>query len=52
MQIHITILYVTRMTQNKIDSVNSILQHARVFGNNCCVVFRASRFSYLILCPR
>ena len=29
MQIYIPILYVTRMTQNKNDSINSILQHGR-----------------------
>ena len=46
------ILFVTRMTQNKNNSINSILQHGRVVGNNCCVVFAASRFPYLILCPR
>ena len=40
------------MTQNKNDSINSILQHGRVVDNNCCVVFPTSRFSYLILCPR
>ena len=45
-------LYVTRMNQNKNDSVNSILQHGRVVGNTYCVVFPTSRFSYLILCPR
>ena len=28
-QIHIPILYVKRMTQNKRDSINSILQHGR-----------------------
>ena len=28
--IYIPILYVTRMTQNKNDSINSILQHGRV----------------------
>ena len=40
------------MTQNKNDSINSILQHGRVVDNNCCVAFPASRFPYLILCPR
>ena len=49
---YIPLLYVTTMTQNKNDSTNSILQHGRVVGNNCCVVFLASKFSYLILCPR
>ena len=52
MQTYIPILYVTRMTQNKNDSINSILQHDRGFDNNCCVVFPTSRFSYLTLCPR
>ena len=51
-QIYIPILYVTRMTQNKNDSINSILQHGRVVNNNCCVVFSTSRFPYLILCLR
>ena len=41
-----------RMTENKNDSINSILQHGRVAGNNCCAVFPTSRFAYLILCPR
>ena len=42
----------TRMTQNKIDSINSILQHGCVVDKNCCVVFPTSGFPYLILCPR
>ena len=42
MQIYIPILYVTRMTQDKNDSINSILQ-------NCCAVVSTSEFSYLIL---
>ena len=50
--IYITILYVIRMTKNKNDSINSILQHGRVVGKNCCVVFPSSGFPYLILCPR
>ena len=41
-----------RMTQNKNDSINSILQHGRVVDKNCCVVFPTSGFPYLILCPR
>ena len=45
-------LYVTRMTQNKNDSINSILQQGRVVDNNCCVVFPSSRFAYSILCSR
>ena len=51
-QIYIPILYTTRMTQNKNDSINSILQHGRVVDKNCCVVFPTSGFPYLILCPR
>ena len=43
------ILHMTRMTQNKNDSINSILRHGRVVDNNCCVVFPTSRFPYLIL---
>ena len=50
--IYIPILYVTRITQNKNDSINSILQHGGVVDNNCSVVFPVSCFSYLILCPR
>ena len=42
----------TRVTQNKSDSTNSILQHGRVVDNDCCVVLPASRFPYLILCSR
>ena len=38
-------LCVTRMTQNKNDSINLILQCGRVVDINCCVVFRASGFS-------
>ena len=40
MQIYIPILYVTKMTQNKNDSINSILPHGRVVDNSCCVVFQ------------
>ena len=47
-----SILHVTRMTQNENDSTNSILQHSCVVGNNCYVVFPTSRFPYLILYPR
>ena len=39
--------YVTRMTQNKNDSINSILQYGRVFDKSCYVVFPASGFPYL-----
>ena len=45
-------LFVTRMTQNKNDSINSIMKHGRVVGKDCCVAFPTSGFSYLILCPR
>ena len=51
-QIYITILYVTRMTQNKNDSINLILQHGRVVGKNYCAVFLNSGFPYLTLCLR
>ena len=44
-----TSIYVTRMTQNKNDSINSILQHGRVVHKNCCVLFPPSGFPYLIL---
>ena len=40
------------MTQNKNDSITSILQLGRVVDNDCSVVFPTSRFSYLILCLR
>ena len=50
--IYIPILHLTKMTQNKNDSINSIPQHGCVADNNCCVVFPTSRFPYLILCPR
>ena len=46
------VLYVTRVTPNKNDSINSILQYGRVSDKNCCVVFPTSGFSYMILCPR
>ena len=42
----------TRMTQNKNDSINSTLQYGRVVDSNCWVVFPTSRFPYSILCPR
>ena len=44
--IYIPISYVTRMIQNKKDSISSLLQHGRVVENNYCVVFPTSRFSY------
>ena len=40
------------MTQHKNDSINSILWHGRVVDKNCYVVFPASGFPYLILCPK
>ena len=40
------------MTQNKNDSINSILQHRRVVDKNCFVVFPNSGFPHLTLCPR
>ena len=51
-QIIIPILYVTRMTPNKNDSINSILQHGRVVEGNFFVVFLTSRYPYFSLCPR
>ena len=51
-KIYIPILYVTKMTQNKNDSISLIAQHGRVVDNDCCVVFPTSRIPYLILCPR
>ena len=45
-------LYVTRMTQNGNDSINSIMQYGRLIDKNSCAVFPTSRFPYLILCPR
>ena len=44
-------LYVTRVTQNKNHLKNSLLQYGCVLDKNCCVVFLASGFLYLILCP-
>ena len=40
------------MTQNKNDSINSILQHGRVVHNNCCLVIPTSGSPFLIRCPR
>ena len=40
------------MTQNKNDSINSILQDGRVVDKNCYVAFLTSEFPYLIPCPR
>ena len=39
-------------TQNKNNSINSILQHCHVADKNCCIVFPILGFPYLILCPR
>ena len=39
-KIYIPILYMKKMTQNKNDSINLIVQHGRVVDNNCCVVFQ------------
>ena len=50
--IYTRILYATRITQNKNDLINPILQHGRVVDKNCCVVFFTSGFPYLILYPR
>ena len=47
-----SILYVTRMTQNKNDSINSMLQRGLAVDKNCCVVFPTSGFLYFTLCPR
>ena len=44
--------YIYEMTQNKNDSINSVLQHGRVVDKNCCIAFPISGFPYLILCPR
>ena len=44
-------IYVTRMIQNKNDSINSMLQEGRA-GKYCCVVFPTLQFPYLILCAR
>ena len=51
-QTYVPILYATRMTQIKNDSINSILQDGRIVDKNCCVVSPTSRFPYLILCLR
>ena len=45
-------LYVTRLTQNQNNSINSKLQYTHVVGKYCCVVFSALGFPHLILCPR
>ena len=40
------------MTQNKNNSINSILKHGRVVDKTCCVIFPTSEFPYLTLRPR
>ena len=45
-------LYMTRPTQNQNDSINSIRQYGPVIGQDCCVIFSASEFPYMILCVR
>ena len=45
-------LYVMTMKQDKNDSINSIRQYGRVIEKKCCLVFPASGFPYLTLCPR
>ena len=47
--INMPMLYMTRLTQNQNDSINSILQYGRVIRKYWCVVFFASGFPYLIL---
>ena len=44
MQIYKPILFMTRMAQNKNDSINLILQRGCVVYKNCCVVFPTLRF--------
>ena len=39
-------------SKRKNDSINSILQYGRVIGKSRCVVFPASGFPYMTLCPR
>ena len=41
-------LHATRLTQNQNDSINSILQYGRVVEQDCCVIFSAAGFPYLI----
>ena len=50
--IYIYTYIICNENENKNDSIHSILQHGRVADRNCCVVFPASGFQYLILCPR
>ena len=50
--IYIPIFYVKRISQNKNDSINAILQHGLVVDKNRWVVFPTSGFPCLTLCPR
>ena len=45
-------LYMTRLTQNQNDSINSIRQYGPVIGQDYYVIFSASEFPYMILCLR
>ena len=36
------------MSENKNDSINSMLQHGRAVDKNCCVVFLTLEFPSLI----
>ena len=45
-------LYVTRLSQNQNDSINSVPQYGSVIEEDCSVVFSVSGFPYLMLCPR
>ena len=47
-----TYIIYDEMTQNKNDSIKSILQHGDVVEKNCYIVFPASGFPYLTLCRR
>ena len=40
------------MTQNKNDSINSILQNGRVVDKYCYVVLPTSGFPYFLVFPR
>ena len=50
--IYIYIVNVMRIIHHKNNSIKLKLQHGRVVDTNCCVVFTASGFPYLILCLR
>ena len=51
-QIYISILYVTKITQNKNYLINLILHYGCVVDKYCCVVLSTSGFPYFTLCPR